>query len=252
MAPRKPPLTPEERERKEEEKRLQRVKEREERRKANREAWMAAKAQAVKDRNAAYLEKLVTVEPPADVEELTARRPTQYREDLAEKICETVALNSCSTQVLCEHIPWFPRFNCLLGWRRNYPEFHAAYNAAKQIQADVIAEECLDIANTPIEGEKSTWSEEDGLTIHRADMIEHRRLMIETRKWFAAQTNPNRYGRQVQVTGGENVGLNAAKLAARTAVLLRDMTQEEAAQEYQQLMLAPLPALPAPAEDDAE
>lgn len=64
------------------------------------------------------------------------------------------------------------------------------------------------IADTPLEGEKteegSTEKGSFSKTI-RGDMIEHRRLQVDTRKWALARMFPKKYGDRInqQLTGAD-------------------------------------------------
>ncbi|NKJ03465.1 hypothetical protein FHT29_000410 [Rhizobium sp. SG741] len=74
------------------------------------------------------------------------------------------------------------------------------YARAREAQADALFDEILDIANTPITGEK-TKVDKDGNVIEmtKADMIEHRRLQIDARKWMAGKLRPKVYGDKLDI-----------------------------------------------------
>ena len=72
------------------------------------------------------------------------------------------------------------------------------YTRACSQRAEGLFEECLEIANTTIKGE-TTKVFEDGTTIvTKGDMYQHRRLMIDTRKWMVGKLEPKKYGDKVQ------------------------------------------------------
>lgn len=91
--------------------------------------------------------------------------------------------------------------------------------STSEAQADVLFDEILDIANTPIEGTK-TKLDKDGevVEISKGDMIEHRRLQIDARKWMAGKLRPKVYGDKLDVdlTGALDFVVNA-----------KPMTEEE-------------------------
>ena len=69
--------------------------------------------------------------------------------------------------------------------------------SARDIQADVLFDEIHQIADTPQKGTKTVRrGEGDNSTVEttEADMIEHRRLQIDARKWLIGKMAPKKYG----------------------------------------------------------
>lgn len=81
-------------------------------------------------------------------------------------------------------------------WLIAHPEFSDQYARAREAQADALADEIVYIADTPQVGQK-TVSKATGLEITEADMIEHRRLQVDARKWMAGKLAPKKYGERV-------------------------------------------------------
>lgn len=79
-----------------------------------------------------------------------------------------------------------------------HKKFREQYARARELQADTLADEILDIANTPQIGTK-TVSKSTGLEITEGDMIEHRRLQVDARKWYASKLAPKKYGERQQI-----------------------------------------------------
>jgi hypothetical protein len=63
-----------------------------------------------------------------------------------------------------------------------------------------MAEECLELADTPHFGIKQIESE-DGITVTREDQLGHRKLQIETRLKLLAKWNPKKYGERLTHAG---------------------------------------------------
>lgn len=70
-----------------------------------------------------------------------------------------------------------------------------------------MAEEIHQIADTPVEGVTITTKADGGVEEKRADMIEHRRLQIESRKWLLARLMPKKYGDKQHVEHSGSIGL---------------------------------------------
>jgi len=72
------------------------------------------------------------------------------------------------------------------------------YVRATTARADVIFEEILEIADNPQQGESTTESE-NGIFVTTSDMIQHRRLQVDSRKWMLGKMNPKKYSDKIQV-----------------------------------------------------
>lgn len=129
-------------------------------------------------------------------------RPSDFTSEIADAICERLA-DGESLKSICS-ADGMPHRATVFRWLGAHAEFRDSYARAREAQADALFDEILDIANTPITGEK-TKVDKDGNVIEmtKADMIEHRRLQIDARKWIAAKLRPKVYGDKldVDVTG---------------------------------------------------
>jgi len=103
----------------------------------------------------------------------------------------------------------FPNASTVYEWlneNSNYydAEFSNNYERARDIRADKIFEEMLQIADTPVLGEtvKSGLLGDETTT---GDMLQHRRLQVDTRKWILGRMKPKKYGDKIEttITGGD-------------------------------------------------
>lgn len=122
--------------------------------------------------------------------------------ELGEKICGLISEGKTLAEI--SRMKGMPPRRTVYDWLRNYPEFAAAMDIARDVGADAIAEEALRIADTPIIGEREEKSE-DGYKIVKDDMLGHRKLQVETRLKLLAKWHPKRYGDKVvaEHTGAE-------------------------------------------------
>lgn len=65
------------------------------------------------------------------------------------------------------------------------------------MREDTIFAEILEIADTPLMGIKTTIKA-SGVETTEGDMVEHRRLQIDARKWVLARMAPKKYGDKIQ------------------------------------------------------
>ncbi|MDZ4248680.1 MAG: hypothetical protein U0990_01130, partial [Candidatus Nanopelagicales bacterium] len=88
------------------------------------------------------------------------------------------------------------------------------YDAALKVRAADLALEAIDIADTPEKGVKTKTRPDGSLEVSEGDMIEHRRLQIETRKWLAEKFDRQRYGNTLKVEREVSVRIDAGLLGA--------------------------------------
>lgn len=128
-------------------------------------------------------------------------RPTLYNEDMAALICERVKSHDWGLKRLCEHYDDLPTKETVNEWRAKYPEFSSQYAQAKLQQADLLAEECLDIAD---DASSDIKLNDEGMPIWDINCINRARLRIDTRKWLAAKLLPKQYGAKPADDDGKN------------------------------------------------
>lgn len=95
-------------------------------------------------------------------------------------------------------------------WIRDDKPMIDQYSRAMKIRADMMFDEMLDIADTPLMGATVEESvDELGIAQTKtkmADMWNHRRLQIDTRKWILGRMNPKKYGEASMIKLADNDG----------------------------------------------
>lgn len=125
-------------------------------------------------------------------------RPTKYTQEIADRICAELAEGK-SLRSVCSADD-IPSAVTVFSWFRIYPEFLKQYTRAKEESADAMADEVLHISNTPVMGETRTIKSDGSVEVKQDEMLGHRRLQIETRKWLMAKMKPKRYGDKLDMT----------------------------------------------------
>lgn len=143
-----------------------------------------------------------------------------FTQEIADKICERLS-DGESLRSICRDEN-MPGTTTVLRWLSTNDKFRSQYAHARELQADALADQILDISNTPVIGETITIKETGGQEIKRADMIEHRRLQIDARKWYAGKLRPKVYGtKHVDADVKQTIeNESAAEIAGRIAQLL--------------------------------
>lgn len=122
-------------------------------------------------------------------------RPTAYTPELAALICVEIATTSDGLDKICDRNPDFPSARTVHRWVVDHEGFRQSYVRAKRDQVWRLAEEIIPIADTPQIGEIVTIKT-DGVEVRRVDMIEHRKLRIDARKWIMAHLEPKKWGQR--------------------------------------------------------
>jgi hypothetical protein len=122
-------------------------------------------------------------------------RTTTYSAKIADAICERLSEGEPLRSICRDE--GMPAWRTVYDWRDANPEFAARIAHARELGEEAIAQDCLQIADTPQVGSKSV-SKASGIEITEADMIEHRRLQIDTRLKLLAKWNPRKWGDKVQ------------------------------------------------------
>jgi hypothetical protein len=86
-------------------------------------------------------------------------------------------------------------------WLKADEQLQKAYNYAREIRADILFEDIIDIADNQEEGEEVELDGAGVVTkIKRGDMIRQRQLKIDARKWTIAKMQPKKYGDKLDIT----------------------------------------------------
>lgn len=129
-------------------------------------------------------------------------RPVEwtYSEEIVERICDLIATSSKGLEHILKEAQDLPSATVVYKWLREHTYFQQQYARARERQADMLVYEAVQIADTPRMGVKRKEDPEGGVEITTADMIEHRRLQVDTRKWMAGKLHPKKYGDKLDVT----------------------------------------------------
>jgi hypothetical protein len=123
---------------------------------------------------------------------------SKYTEELADRICDLVS-NGVNLRKVCR-MDGMPAWRTIYDWVVAKPEFAARLARAREMGFDALAEEALEISNTPMMGQKQVMGDKSTFTTVE-DMLGHRKLQIETRLKLLAVWDPKRYGNKVQLGG---------------------------------------------------
>lgn len=128
---------------------------------------------------------------------MTAGRPSDYSQEMADNICAQLAEGiSLRTVCLAEDMP---DKSTVFRWIRSHAEFRDQYARAKEEGADAMVEEMLDIADDG----SNDWMERTGKDkesigwMENGEAISRSRLRVDTRKWIASKLRAKKYGDKI-------------------------------------------------------
>lgn len=129
-------------------------------------------------------------------------RPKTYSPELGAKICERIA-NGDSLRSICKE-EGFPSKSTVLKWifKDQNKEFSDQYDKAREIQAQLLADEIVEIADTPKLGIIQKLDASGAIIeTKQEDMLGHRRLQVDSRKWYLSKVLPKIYGDKMEHSG---------------------------------------------------
>ncbi|CAB4127682.1 hypothetical protein UFOVP93_20 [uncultured Caudovirales phage] len=124
-------------------------------------------------------------------------RPLEYTKEIGDLICELVSIHGMGLKRLCKEYEALPSHTTIKRWRHKIEAFRAQYAQAKIDQADILAEECLEIADDLVNNMYQQNVVEDEEHDHyKIDngIVNCARLRIDARKWLASKLLPKQYG----------------------------------------------------------
>lgn len=127
----------------------------------------------------------------------TGRHPMPFSQSTADRLCEML-MEPMSLRKICERED-MPSKSTILKWLAEVPAFASQYARAREMQADALFDETLDIADDATNDwmqrndPKNPGWEANGEAIQRA------RLRIDARKWMAGKLRPKKYGEKTLI-----------------------------------------------------
>ena len=119
-------------------------------------------------------------------------RPTDYDQEIALTICERICNGEGVREIARDEA--MPAQSTIFLWLSKHEEFSELYTKAKQEQAELMADEIIEIADNG----QNDWMEKNNTEspgyIVNGEAIARSRLRVDARKWIAARLLPQKYG----------------------------------------------------------
>lgn len=104
-------------------------------------------------------------------------RPSIYNEELAAIICDRL-IHGEGLRAICRDDA-MPAISTVIDWIKNKDDFSAQYAKARELQAELLLDEILEIAD---DSSQDTIDTANG-KIANTEFIARSRLRVDTRKW---------------------------------------------------------------------
>lgn len=127
-------------------------------------------------------------------------RPSDYTPEIAVTICGLLA-EGRSLRKICDQ-EGMPSQSMVYRWLAGRKEFREQYAHAREVQADTLADEILDISD---DGLNDTYVDENGNVRTDQDVIARSRLRVDARKWLASKMAPKKYGEKLAIGGADDL-----------------------------------------------
>lgn len=130
--------------------------------------------------------------------------PSAYSDDIAAHIV-TELVNGRSLRSICREDKGMPNVSTVIRWLANpeYSEFCAQYARAREAQADILADEILDIADeTQVD---ARYNGEDVTLDISSNAVARNRLRVDARKWYTSKLAPKKYGEKLAIGGADDL-----------------------------------------------
>lgn len=134
--------------------------------------------------------------------------PSHYTEKTAGLICELIASGE-SLNRICKAVEGMPDKATVFRWMIAHSEFRDNYARAKEIQAELMAEELLEIADDKSDDVSGELKLPNSVAVQRS------KLQVDTRKWIASKLLPKKYGDKLAHTGPDGEGPVQAEITVK-------------------------------------
>lgn len=157
-----------------------------------------------------------------------------YRREKLDMVCEVLKTSDLGIRRICDAFrkddPSFPAARTIRNWMDDDDNLRATYARAKELQADHIFDEIIEIADTPVIGEQRTEKANGDIEVKYGDMLGRSQLRIDARKWVVSKLLPKKYGdlQRVEHDISDNLAEQLRLARERRQTLLEKIEQPKA------------------------
>lgn len=113
------------------------------------------------------------------------RTAVEYSPEIAEEVC--VHLASGLSLRAIQELEGMPEKSMVIRWTFRHPEFEKLYNLARKIQAELLADEIIEISDGSA---GDTVVDDKGGVRISYENVQRSRLRVDSRKWYCTKLLP--------------------------------------------------------------
>lgn len=133
-------------------------------------------------------------------------RPTKFTKEIAERICDLIATTPRGLDHICDGTEELPSSRTVHRWIEQNEEFCRNYLRARELQADLLFDECLSIADDTSNDTKVIAHGENVTEAANTEWISRSKLRVDTRMRMAGKLNPKKYGDKLELNATVKTG----------------------------------------------
>lgn len=123
-------------------------------------------------------------------------RPSVFDQKVCDEICLRLVEGE-SLRRICQDEK-MPHIGTVLRWVGENTKLREQYTRARELQAEVYADEITQIAD---DGQNDTYTDDEGNVKTDHDVIARSRLRVDSRKWIVSKLLPKKYGDKLELAG---------------------------------------------------
>lgn len=138
-------------------------------------------------------------------------RPSIFTKELADTICARLA-NGESLRTICYEKD-MPDHSTVISWTLSNELFYNQYARAREIQAEVMFDEILEISDDGSNDLMTITKGNVSYNTEDREVTNRSKLRVDSRKWYLSKVLPKKFGDKVDVTSaGEAIKGNIINL----------------------------------------
>lgn len=128
-------------------------------------------------------------------------RPSEFNDEIANEIVERIATTPRGIDFICESDDALPSARTVHRWLNAHDDFRQSYLRARERQADLLFDECLEIADDCSNDSRVVGAGEDreGHEVANSEWISRSKLRVDTRMRMAGKLAPKKYGEKAEI-----------------------------------------------------
>jgi hypothetical protein len=140
--------------------------------------------------------------------QLKSAHVQEHKQLCVDIFCAAIAATEKGTarivKALREENPEFPPHRTLRTWIDEDEKFSAQYARAKELQAEYIFDQILDISDDSSEDELFVGGDDDSgagaKRVLNSEFVQRSKLKVDARKWVLSKLLPKKYGDKIEQT----------------------------------------------------